>query len=130
MVDLADADLEVKIHLRRWAEVAEALRERKSPLPPNICAMLADKLDPDRRDKRGRRAAPWETAWRDRLLCVALGMARATIGTPGGPINEDDARDQVCRALGASDSTLRKALQCFPGVAEEHAKIAREVLKE
>jgi len=130
MVDLVDLDLEVKIHLRRWGEVAEALRQRTSPLPPKLCAELADKIDPEVKDKGGRRAAPWENTHRDRLLCYALGVYRALIGVPGGPINEDDARDRTCRDMGTSDSTLRQALQKFPALAKQVSTEARKALEE
>jgi|GEM_PF-4303581 len=130
MVDLADLDLEVKIHLRRWGEVAEALRQRTSPLPPKLHAALANKIDPEVKDKKGRRAAPWENANRDRGLCYALGIYRALIGRPGGPINENDARDRTCRDMGASDGTLRQALQNFPALAKQVSEEARKALEE
>lgn len=127
-----DIDLEYKMFLCRWSEVAKALRERTRPLTPRMRALLADKIDPDVKGRKGRRACPHEIDNRDRIICSAHGYHRGLIGTKGGPIHEQDARDWTCR-MGFSDATLRNALGRFPDEtarAEKYTLEALERLKE
>ncbi|WP_207264793.1 hypothetical protein [Desulfovibrio sp. Huiquan2017] len=131
MIDLIDLDLMVKIHLRRWREVAEDLRQRSCPLPVDICALLADKVDPDIKEPKGRPPMPdWEKDSRDRLLCKRVGFYRALVGISGGPLNIDDAQDKVCAELGVSNGTLRAALLKFPETRKKEEEITRSILNE
>ncbi len=128
-MNLEDFDFEMKIYLRRWSEVAQVLRERKIPLPSHIAAALADHIDPNVKEPKGRVSAPWEINNRDRLLCHCLGWFRALVGTKDGPIDLDDAFFQTCETMKVSESTLSTARRKYPEVVKSWEQAVKAVLK-
>lgn len=145
ITDIANVSLQYWITRRDWRKITQNLRERKSPLPVELCYELAGLIDPYKLQPQGRpplnkrlgEVAYATKQWPKNITKMTFiridSFYRSLIGYPKyGVVDTEQAKLTVCETFGISSRTYDKIYkQCKKHPHYElDRKLTAEIIQE